>query len=50
MILIPAIDLQAGRCVRLRQGQFDQVTQFDMSPIDRRILFCKTRGKTITYC
>ncbi|WP_454781015.1 1-(5-phosphoribosyl)-5-[(5-phosphoribosylamino)methylideneamino] imidazole-4-carboxamide isomerase [Legionella sp. WA2022007384] len=39
MILIPAIDLQAGRCVRLRQGQFDQVTQFDTLPIDRATYF-----------
>ncbi|KTD57444.1 phosphoribosylformimino-5-aminoimidazole carboxamide ribotide isomerase [Legionella santicrucis] len=47
MILIPAIDLQAGRCVRLRQGQFDKVTQFDMSPIDRASYFAKLGAKRL---
>ncbi|KTD06525.1 phosphoribosylformimino-5-aminoimidazole carboxamide ribotide isomerase [Legionella gratiana] len=47
MILIPAIDLQAGRCVRLRQGQFDQVTQFDISPIERASYFSKLGAKRL---
>ena len=33
MIIIPAIDLQKGQCVRLRKGQFDQVSVYDYSPI-----------------
>ncbi|CDZ79028.1 1-(5-phosphoribosyl)-5-[(5-phosphoribosylamino)methylideneamino] imidazole-4-carboxamide isomerase [Legionella massiliensis] len=33
MIIIPAIDLQDGQCVRLRKGQFDQVSIYDYSPI-----------------
>lgn len=28
MLLIPAIDLKDGRCVRLRQGQFEEVSDF----------------------
>lgn len=32
MIVIPAIDLYEGRCVRLFQGDFDQVTCYDTSP------------------
>ncbi len=32
MILIPAIDLYDGRCVRLFQGDFDQVTYYDVEP------------------
>ncbi|MBN9230522.1 MAG: 1-(5-phosphoribosyl)-5-((5-phosphoribosylamino)methylideneamino)imidazole-4-carboxamide isomerase [Legionella sp. 40-6] len=30
---IPAIDLQAGRCVRLRQGRFDDVDEYAISPV-----------------
>ena len=30
MILIPAIDIYQGRCVRLFQGSFDQVTYYDV--------------------
>src|SRR5699024_11373295 len=32
MLLIPAIDLQDGRCVRLRQGNFDESTVFSDVP------------------
>lgn len=39
MLIIPAIDLQAGSCVRLQQGEFDKVTQFAISPIDRAAYF-----------
>lgn len=35
MLIIPAIDLQNGVCVRLKQGQFDQQTQFAVSPLER---------------
>ena len=34
MIIYPAIDLLDGRCVRLHQGEFDQVTIFDADPVD----------------
>jgi phosphoribosylformimino-5-aminoimidazole carboxamide ribotide isomerase len=33
MIILPAIDLKGGRCVRLRQGRFDQETVFDDDPV-----------------
>ncbi len=33
MLLIPAIDLQAGRCVRLKQGRLDEVTVFSDDPV-----------------
>ena len=33
MIILPAIDLRGGRCVRLRQGRFDQETVFDEDPV-----------------
>jgi phosphoribosylformimino-5-aminoimidazole carboxamide ribotide isomerase len=34
MEIIPAIDLRGGRCVRLRQGDFDQETVFGHDPAE----------------
>ena len=34
MLLIPAIDLKDGRCVRLRQGDMDDVTVFSEDPAE----------------
>lgn len=34
MIVIPAIDLHAGRVVRLKQGAFDAVTQYSTNPAE----------------
>jgi phosphoribosylformimino-5-aminoimidazole carboxamide ribotide isomerase len=33
MLLIPAIDLKDGRCVRLRQGEMSQVTRYSDDPV-----------------
>ncbi len=33
MIIIPAIDLKDGKCVRLRQGSMDEVTVFSDDPV-----------------
>jgi phosphoribosylformimino-5-aminoimidazole carboxamide ribotide isomerase len=33
MLLIPAIDLKGGKCVRLRQGKMDDVTVFSDDPV-----------------
>lgn len=33
MLLIPAIDIKDGRCVRLRQGQMDQETVYGENPV-----------------
>jgi phosphoribosylformimino-5-aminoimidazole carboxamide ribotide isomerase len=35
MIVIPAIDLRSGRCVRLRQGDPTQETEYDADPVAR---------------
>ena len=35
MILYPAIDIKDGKVVRLRQGDYDQVTQYAESPLDQ---------------
>ncbi len=32
--LYPAIDLLGGRCVRLRRGSFDEVTVYDVDPVE----------------
>ncbi|ASQ46130.1 1-(5-phosphoribosyl)-5-[(5-phosphoribosylamino)methylideneamino]imidazole-4-carboxamide isomerase [Legionella clemsonensis] len=32
MLIIPAIDLQQGQCVRLRQGKFDQLSIYNNKP------------------
>ena len=34
MLLIPAIDIKDGRCVRLRQGRMDQETIYGENPLD----------------
>ena len=41
MIVIPAIDLKGGQVVRLRQGDFDQVTEYRSDPASMiRTCFC----------
>ncbi len=32
--LVPAIDIRGGRCVRLRQGRFDEVTRYSEDPVE----------------
>ena len=34
MLLIPAIDMKDGRCVRLRQGRMDDETVFGDDPVE----------------
>ena len=34
-MIIPALDLSGGRVVRLKQGDFDKKTVFDVDPIQR---------------
>lgn len=34
MLIIPAIDLKDGECVRLRQGRMDESTVFSTNPVD----------------
>ncbi|HXP93077.1 MAG TPA: HisA/HisF-related TIM barrel protein [Candidatus Binatia bacterium] len=41
MIVIPAIDLRGGRCVRLRQGDPMQETQYDADPVARAKQFVR---------
>ncbi|MCR4557651.1 MAG: 1-(5-phosphoribosyl)-5-[(5-phosphoribosylamino)methylideneamino]imidazole-4-carboxamide isomerase [Saccharofermentans sp.] len=39
MIILPAIDLIGGKCVRLRQGRYDDVTVYNNSPLDQAFKF-----------
>ncbi len=34
MLLLPAIDIRDGRCVRLLRGDFDQETRYDIDPVE----------------
>ncbi|MCE7909915.1 MAG: 1-(5-phosphoribosyl)-5-((5-phosphoribosylamino)methylideneamino)imidazole-4-carboxamide isomerase, partial [Candidatus Omnitrophica bacterium COP1] len=34
MIVIPAIDLLGGRCVRLLRGEYDKVTEYSEDPLE----------------
>ena len=34
MLLLPAIDLRAGRCVRLLQGDFSRATAYSSDPVE----------------
>lgn len=34
MRVIPAIDLKGGRCVRLLKGDFERVTEYEVTPLD----------------
>jgi cyclase len=34
MLVIPAIDIKGGKCVRLFQGDFDRVTAYNDSPVE----------------
>ena len=34
MLLIPAIDIKDGKCVRLRQGRMDDETVYADNPLD----------------
>ena len=39
MLLIPAIDLKDGRCVRLLQGEADAETIYSNDPVEMAISF-----------
>ncbi|MEK7306782.1 MAG: HisA/HisF-related TIM barrel protein, partial [Nitrospirota bacterium] len=34
MLIIPAIDIKDGKCVRLKQGRMDQETIYSDNPLD----------------
>ena len=46
MLLIPAIDLKEGRCVRLKQGLMEQATVFSDSPAETA-LFGSNKARAV---
>lgn len=47
MIIYPAIDIQDGQCVRLQQGDFEQVTVFDKTPLEQALSYQAQGAKYI---
>ena len=41
MIILPAIDIKGGKCVRLLKGNFEQATQYEKTPIEQAEEFSK---------
>tara|TARA_Y100001970_G_scaffold32070_2_gene39938 strand:+ start:5639 stop:6358 length:720 start_codon:yes stop_codon:yes gene_type:complete len=39
MIIFPAIDIKGGKCVRLLKGNFDDLTQYNKSPLEQAKIF-----------
>jgi phosphoribosylformimino-5-aminoimidazole carboxamide ribotide isomerase len=44
MIILPAIDLKGGKCVRLRQGKADDVTVYGDDPAEQARDWCQQGG------
>ena len=51
MIVIPAVDLRGGRCVRLREGRADAETVFSDDPVAMALHWASQGAeRTITVC
>jgi len=47
LIIIPAIDIKDGKCVRLAQGDFDRVTIYANNPVDMAITLMEQGAELI---
>ena len=47
MLLLPAIDLKDGQCVRLRQGRMEDTTVFSNSPVDTAARWVEAGAKRL---
>ncbi len=47
MLLLPAIDLKDGQCVRLRQGKMEDTTVFSDSPVDTATRWVEAGAKRL---
>ena len=41
MDILPAIDLLNGKCVRLIQGRYDRIVEYERDPVERATEFCQ---------
>ncbi len=47
MVIIPAIDVKDGKCVRLAQGDFDRVTTYADNPVDMALTWMQKGAELI---
>jgi phosphoribosylformimino-5-aminoimidazole carboxamide ribotide isomerase len=47
LVIIPAIDIKEGKCVRLAQGDFDRVTIYADDPVDMALLWAQKGAELI---
>lgn len=47
MLIIPAVDIKNGQCVRLAQGDFERVTVYSENPVDMARLWAQKGAKRI---
>jgi phosphoribosylformimino-5-aminoimidazole carboxamide ribotide isomerase len=47
LIIIPAIDIKDGKCVRLAQGDFDRLTVYADNPVDMALLWAQKGAELI---
>ena len=47
MMVIPAIDLRAGKCVRMQQGDPDRQTDYDDDPVARAMQFAQAGAQRL---
>ncbi|MDH4274210.1 MAG: 1-(5-phosphoribosyl)-5-[(5-phosphoribosylamino)methylideneamino]imidazole-4-carboxamide isomerase [Gammaproteobacteria bacterium] len=47
MLLIPAIDIKGGKCVRLRQGKMDDSTTYSDSPLDMARIWMRAGARRL---
>ncbi len=47
MIVIPAVDIKDGKCVRLLEGRFDAVTEYFDDPVDAALLWARAGAELI---
>ena len=47
MIILPAIDIKGGKCIRLFKGDFSKTTEYNKSPTDQAAEFTKFGFKNI---
>ena len=47
MIILPAIDIKNGKCVRLLRGDFNKITEYEKSPLEQASEFSNLGFKNI---